>query len=136
MMQNEKTAQELINIRNACGSRVVLDGKSCVAPIDDRAFFDKCFMYSESKSLHAKILSHGGLCLMSGRNVAEVNFSGFRILSLRRKKCFRKLMNVFSSSGQSCLILPAMRSACRCTKKTWRTFWSMVSSGLDTMPKR
>lgn len=54
MMQNEKTTQELIDIRNACGSRVVLDGKSVIAPIDDKAFFDKCLMYSESKNLHAK----------------------------------------------------------------------------------
>lgn len=54
MMQNEKTTQEFIDIRNVCGSRVVLDGKSCIAPIDDKAFFDKCLMYSESKNLHAK----------------------------------------------------------------------------------
>lgn len=54
MMQNEKTTQELINIRNACGSRVVVDGKSVIAPIDDKTFFDKCLMYSESKNLHAK----------------------------------------------------------------------------------
>lgn len=54
MMQNEKTTQELIDIRNVCGSRVVLDGKSCIAPIDDKAFFDKCLMYSESKNVHAK----------------------------------------------------------------------------------
>lgn len=54
MMQNEKTTQELIDIRNACGSRVVLDGKSCIAPINDKAFFDKCLMYSESKNMHAK----------------------------------------------------------------------------------
>ena len=54
MMQNEKTVQELVNIRNACGSRVILDGKSVIAPIDDKAFFDKCLMYSESKNLHAK----------------------------------------------------------------------------------
>ena len=54
MMQNEKITQELIDIRNACGSRVVVDGKSCIAPIDDKAFFDKCLMYSESKNLHAK----------------------------------------------------------------------------------
>ena len=47
-------SKELINIRNACGSRIVLDGKSCIAPIDDKAFFDKCLMYSESKNLHAK----------------------------------------------------------------------------------
>ena len=44
MMQNEKTVQELINIRNACGSRVILDGKSCIAPINDKAFFDKCLI--------------------------------------------------------------------------------------------
>ena len=54
MTQNEKTTQELIDIRNACGSRVVLDGKSIIAPIDDKAFFDKCLMYSESKNLHEK----------------------------------------------------------------------------------
>ena len=44
MMQNEKITQELIDIRNACGSRVVLDGKSCIAPINDKAFFDKCLI--------------------------------------------------------------------------------------------
>ena len=54
MMQNEKTTQELIDIRNACGSRVILDDKSCIAPIDDKAFFDKCLIYSERKNLHAK----------------------------------------------------------------------------------
>lgn len=54
MIQNEKTTQELIDIRNACGSRVVLDGKSIIAPIDDKTFFDKCLIYSESKNLHAK----------------------------------------------------------------------------------
>ena len=54
MNTTEKTIQELIDIRNACGSRVVLDGKSCIVPIDDKAFFDKCLMYSESKNLHAK----------------------------------------------------------------------------------
>ena len=54
MMQDEKTTQELIDIRNVCGSRVVLDGKSVIAPIDNKAFFDKCLMYSESKNLHAK----------------------------------------------------------------------------------
>lgn len=54
MNTTEKTIQELIDIRNACGSRVVLNGKSCIAPIDDKAFFDKCLMYSESKNLHAK----------------------------------------------------------------------------------
>ena len=53
-MQNEKITQELIDTRNACGSRVVLDGKSCIAPINDKAFFDKCLMYSESKNMHAK----------------------------------------------------------------------------------
>ena len=50
-MQNEKTTQELINIRNACGSRVVVDGESVIAPIDDKAFFDKCLMYSEGLPL-------------------------------------------------------------------------------------
>lgn len=54
MNTTEKIIQDLIATRNACGSRVVLDGKSCIAPIDDRAFFDKCLMYSESKNLHAK----------------------------------------------------------------------------------
>ena len=44
MMQNEKITQELIDIRNACGSRVVLDGKSYIAPINDKAFFDKCLI--------------------------------------------------------------------------------------------
>lgn len=44
MMQNEKTTQELIDIRNACSSRVVLDGKSVIAPIDNKAFFDKCLI--------------------------------------------------------------------------------------------
>lgn len=37
-MQNEKITQELIDIRNACGSRVVLDRKSYIAPIDDKHF--------------------------------------------------------------------------------------------------
>ncbi len=41
MNTTEKTIQDLIVTRNACGSRVVLDGKSCIAPIDDKAFFDK-----------------------------------------------------------------------------------------------
>lgn len=54
MRQNENTIKELIDIRNACGSRVVLNGKSCIAPIDDKAFFDKCLIYSESKNQHAK----------------------------------------------------------------------------------
>ena len=54
MNTTEKTIQDLIVTRNACGSRIVLDGKSCIAPIDDKAFFDKCLMYSDSKNLHAK----------------------------------------------------------------------------------
>ena len=54
MNTTEKTIQDLIITRNACGSRVILDGKSCIAPIDDKAFFDKCLIYSESKNLHAK----------------------------------------------------------------------------------
>lgn len=54
MTQNENTVKELIDLRNACGSRVVVNGKSCIAPIDDKAFFDKCLMYSESKNQHAK----------------------------------------------------------------------------------
>ena len=41
MNTTEKTIQDLIVTRNACGSRIVLDGKSCIAPIDDKAFFDK-----------------------------------------------------------------------------------------------
>ena len=88
-MQNEKITQELIDTRNACGSRVVLDGKSCIAPINDKAFFDKCLMYSESKNMR----SRGSQCLTIGKNDAGAIRFGFRILSLRRRKCFRKWMN-------------------------------------------
>lgn len=94
MNTTEKTIQDLIVTRNACGSRIVLDGKSCIAPIDDKAFFDKCLMYSDSKNLHAKILLPGGRCLTIGKNNAEAIRSGFRILSLRRKKCSQEWMNV------------------------------------------
>ena len=54
MTQNENTVKYLIDLRNTCGSRVVVDGKSCIAPIDDKTFFDKCMIYSEGKNLHAK----------------------------------------------------------------------------------
>lgn len=40
--------------QKSCGTRVVLDGKSCITNIPDKAFYDKCLIYSEIKSKHIK----------------------------------------------------------------------------------
>lgn len=40
--------------QQACGTRVVIDGKSCITNIPDKAFYDKCFIYSETKSKRIK----------------------------------------------------------------------------------
>lgn len=48
------TNNNLKKLRESCGSRVVIDGKSCIAPIEGRDFFDKCLIYSRNKNKHAK----------------------------------------------------------------------------------
>ena len=49
-----KKTENLNTIRQSCGSRVVVDGRSCIAPITDREMYDKCLLYSVEKNKHAK----------------------------------------------------------------------------------
>ena len=49
-----KKPENLNTIRQSCGSRVVVDGRSCIAPITDREMYDKCLLYSVEKNKHAK----------------------------------------------------------------------------------
>lgn len=135
MMQNEKITQELIDIRNACGSRVVLDGKSYIAPIDDKAFFDKCLIYSESKNLHAKNTVAWRPMSDDWKKRCRSNSFWFQNTVAEAKKMFPEMderlfelkARLLDFAGDAVCLLD--------TKKTWMIFWNMASSGLDTMPR-
>ena len=49
-----KKPENLNTIRQSCGSRVVVDGRSCIAPITDREMYGKCLLDSVEKNKHAK----------------------------------------------------------------------------------
>lgn len=48
------TEKEMQALQKACGTRVIVDGKSTITNIPDKAFYDKCLIYSEVKSEHIK----------------------------------------------------------------------------------
>lgn len=48
------TKETLIALRQSYGSRIVVDGKSCTAPILNRKAYDHCLIYSQNKDKHAK----------------------------------------------------------------------------------
>lgn len=48
------TKETLSTLRNSCGSRIVVDGKSSIAPILDRKTYDDCLVYSQNKDKHAR----------------------------------------------------------------------------------
>ena len=44
----------IAQLQTVCGTRVILDGKSCIVNITDKDMFDKCLIYSEAKSQKIK----------------------------------------------------------------------------------
>ena len=42
--------KEMQALQKACGTRVIVDGKSTITNIPNKAFYDKCLIYSESKN--------------------------------------------------------------------------------------
>ena len=48
------TNETLDTLRQSCGSRIVVDGKSCIAPIMEKKMYDKCLIYSSKKNKHPK----------------------------------------------------------------------------------
>ncbi|MFR3344175.1 MAG: hypothetical protein ACLTS6_09195 [Anaerobutyricum sp.] len=64
-----------------------MDGKSVIAPIDDKAFFDKSLMmYSESKTLHVKILLPGGTMSDDWKERCQYGRFGFQGYCRRGEK--------------------------------------------------
>lgn len=49
-----KKPENLNTIRQSCGSRVVVNGVSCIAPIIDREMYDSSLLYNAAKNKHAK----------------------------------------------------------------------------------
>ncbi len=49
-----KKPENLNTIRQSCGSRVVVNGVSCISPIIDREMYDSSLLYSAAKNKHAK----------------------------------------------------------------------------------
>ena len=49
-----KKPENLNTIRQSCGSRVVVNGVSCISPITDREMYDSSLLYSAAKNKHAK----------------------------------------------------------------------------------
>ena len=45
---------DIAQLQTVCGTRVILDGKSCIVNITDKDMFDKCLIYSEAKSQKIK----------------------------------------------------------------------------------
>ena len=48
------TDSQMQKFQKSCGTRVVLDGKSCITNIPDKTFYDKCLIYSEIKNKRIK----------------------------------------------------------------------------------
>ena len=48
------TEKEMQTLQKTCGTRVIVGGKSSITNIPDKAFYDKCLIYSEVKSEHIK----------------------------------------------------------------------------------
>ena len=48
------TDSEMQKFQKSCGTRVLLDGKSCITNIPDKTFYDKCLIYSEIKNKRIK----------------------------------------------------------------------------------
>lgn len=48
------TDSEMQKFQKSCGTRVLLDGKSCITTISDKTFYDKCIIYSEIKNKRIK----------------------------------------------------------------------------------
>lgn len=46
--------KEMQALQKACGTRVIVDGKSTITNIPNKAFYDKCLIYSETKSKQIK----------------------------------------------------------------------------------
>lgn len=45
---------DIAQLQTACGTRVILDGKSCITNITDKDMFDRCLIYSETKNQKIK----------------------------------------------------------------------------------
>ena len=45
---------DIAKLQTVCGTRVILDGKSRIIPITDKCMFDRCLIYSETKSQKIK----------------------------------------------------------------------------------
>lgn len=48
------TDSQMQEFQKSCGTRVVLDGKSCITNIPDKTFYDNCLIYSEIKNKRIK----------------------------------------------------------------------------------
>lgn len=48
------TKETLNAFRQSCGSRIVVGGKSCIAPILNKKTYDNCLIYNQIKDKHAK----------------------------------------------------------------------------------
>lgn len=45
---------DIAELQTACGTRVIINGESCIKNITDKDMFDKCLIYSETKSERIK----------------------------------------------------------------------------------
>ena len=65
------TDSEMQKFQKSCGTRVLLDGKSCITTISDKTFYDK--MNASKTALH------GIQCQTTGKNDANKILSGSKI---------------------------------------------------------
>ena len=49
--------KEMQALQKACGTRVIVDGKSTITNIPNKAFYDKCLIYSETNQRFFKMES-------------------------------------------------------------------------------
>ena len=116
-----KKPENLNTIRQSCGSRVVVNGVSCISPITDRGMYDSSLLYSAAKINTQKNLLSGIQCLKTGKKTAGTNF-GFRIQSKKRSDYTRRWTDACLLLKNACFLLQEKRCACQPMNLIWKTY--------------
>lgn len=116
-----KKPENLNTIRQSCGSRVVVNGVSCISPIIEREMYDSSLLYSAAKNKHAKESLVWKPMSEDWKKTAGTNF-GSRIQSKKRSDYTRRWTDACLLLKNACFLLQEKRCACQPMNLIWKTY--------------
>lgn len=116
-----KKTENLNTIRQSCGSRVVVNGVSCISPITDREMYDSSLLYSAAKNKHAKESLVWKPMSEDWKENCREEF-WFQDTVEERSDYIRRWTDVCLILKNACFLLQEKRCACQPMSLIWKTY--------------